>query len=292
MERILFGDNQFFGINHMSEEKARAQAIRFQRIENILEVLQFARQSGAGGFMCTTHDTISKVTDRVRNDPINWEGFTFYPGMPYAHKYANAVTELGYFDALRKFLPSEGLVDTMLRGSKAMLNRDVEGAMTLLVDAEMKMFNGLNTPVIFLQNVVTDLAQGLGVTSAFRVFSEHCRDRYNAEAGFITMNLPKLLPILREAGIKNPIVCANLNKIEFRMSGGIEGYRHALADYPARIIAMSVLGSGAIEPREAIEWVVNEPYVTSILFGASSRANIESTISYIREFDSIKTHRS
>jgi hypothetical protein len=26
MDRVLFGDNQFFGVNHMSEEKARAQA--------------------------------------------------------------------------------------------------------------------------------------------------------------------------------------------------------------------------------------------------------------------------
>ncbi len=25
MDRLLFGDNQFFGVNHMSEEKARAQ---------------------------------------------------------------------------------------------------------------------------------------------------------------------------------------------------------------------------------------------------------------------------
>ena len=31
MDRLLFGDNQFFGINHMSEEKARAQAMQFQR---------------------------------------------------------------------------------------------------------------------------------------------------------------------------------------------------------------------------------------------------------------------
>ena len=29
MDRILFGDNQFFAVNHMSEEKSQAQAIRF-----------------------------------------------------------------------------------------------------------------------------------------------------------------------------------------------------------------------------------------------------------------------
>ena len=32
MDRILFGDNQFFGVNHMSEEKARTQSMRFQDI--------------------------------------------------------------------------------------------------------------------------------------------------------------------------------------------------------------------------------------------------------------------
>ncbi len=51
-----------------------------------------------------------------------------------------------------------------------MANKDVEAIMQLLVDAEMKMFHGLSTPVIFLQNVVTDLLLGLGVHSAFRMF--------------------------------------------------------------------------------------------------------------------------
>lgn len=288
MDRILFGDNQFFGINHMSEEKARQQAIRFQSIDAIIDVLQSALQAGAGGFMCTTHDTIEQIANDVRANPEKWAGFTFYPGMPYAHKYANAVTELGYFDAVRKFLPKEGLVDTVLRGSKAVLNKDIESVMTLLVDAEMTMFRGLDTPVIFIQNVVTDLMQGLGFVDAFSIFSEHCRKRYNAEAGFITMNLPKLLPILKDAGIENPIVCSNVNKIGFRMSGGIEAYREATRQIPARVIAMSVLASGGIRPREAIEWVVNEPYVESILFGASSKANIQNTVGLIRELDAAR----
>lgn len=285
MDRILFGDNQFFGVNHMSEEKARAQAMRFQSQDAVLSVLQNALQAGAGGFMCTTHDLIEKIADEVRAHPAQWEGFTFYPGMPYAHKYANAVTELGYFDAVRKFLPKDNLLDTALRGGKAVLGRNIEGMMTLLVDAEMKMFDGLPTPVVFLQNVVTDLIQGLGFVDAFRVFSDHIKAKYNAEAGFITMNLPKLLPILAQAGIENPIVCANVNKIAFRMSGGIEAYRDAVKANPARVIAMSVLASGGVPAREAIEWVVQESYVESILFGASSKANIDNTVALIREYD-------
>ena len=283
MDRILFGDNQFFGVNHMSEEKARQQAMRFQDMDEIMRVLEAARQLGAGGFMCAPHDRIAEVADRMRANPAAWAGFNMYPGMPYAHKYANAVTELGYFDALRKFLPKDGLVDTVLRGSKAIATQDMSAIIGLLIDAEMKMFHGLKTPVIFLQNVVTDLVIGLGAVDAFAAFARHVQKKYGAEPGFITMNVPKLLPLLDEAGVKRPIVCANVNKIGFRMSGGIEGYRRAAEAYDPRVIAMSIFASGALAPREAIEWVLDEPYVQSIVFGASSRRNIETTINLINE---------
>ena len=95
---------------------------------------------------------------------------------------------------------------------------------TLLIDAEMKMFAGVKTPVIFLQNLIVDLLLGLGFKDAFTVFADHVRERYDAEPGFITMNLPMLLDVLDEVGIENPIVCSNINKIGFRMCGGIEAY--------------------------------------------------------------------
>ena len=288
MERILFGDNQFFGINHFSEEKARQQAMKFQDVDAIVDVLQSALNAGVTGFMCTTHDTVRQIADEVRAHPDRWSGFRFYPGMPYAHKYANAVTELGYMGALKKFIPSGGMVDTLTRGTRAVLGKDIQAVMSMLVDAEMKMFDGLETPVIFLQNVVTDLILGLGAYDVFADFAEYVRSRYKAEAGFFTMNLPKLLEALHSAGVEKPIVCANVNKVGFRMSGGIEGYREAAAKYPARVIAMSVFASGGITAREAIEWVVNEPYVESIVFGASSRANIEDTVALIGEFDRTK----
>lgn len=289
MDRILFGDNQFFGINHASEEKARQQLMRFQRIEAIADTLHDAYSVGVRGFACTTHERIIELVQIIRSEPERWEGLRFYPGMPYAHKYANAVTELGYFGALKQLLPSGGIFDAMLRSGKALVSGDVARIATLLVDAEMKSFKGLDTPVIFLQNIVTDLILGLGFYDAFAIFDEHVRRTYKAEAGFFSMNLPMLLPALDSVGLKNPIVCANVNKAAFRMSGGVDAYREVTARYPARVIAMSVLASGAISPREAIEWVVGEPYVASILFGASSRRNIESTVSLIQEFDARST---
>lgn len=284
MDRLLFGDNQFFGVNHMSEEKARSQAMRFQPIENVISVLDAALDEGVRTFMCTTHDRIGEVCDHMRANPERYADYQFFPGMPYAHKYANAVTEEGMLGAVKKFLPDEGFVNAALRGSSSVARKDIEGLTTLLIDAEMKMFAGLSTPVIWLQNIVTDLLLGLGFKDAFAIFAQHVKDRYGAEAGFITMNLPMLLPMLEQAGIENPIVCSNINKIGFRMSGGFDAYDRALREHQCRAVAMSVYASGAIPPAEAIEWICGQPNIQSIVFGASSRANIRSTVKLVGRY--------
>jgi len=288
MQRILFGDNQFFGVNHMSEDKARAQAMRFPTTGSVIEVLDAAYDEGIKVFMCTTHERIRDVCDYVRANAERYKDFQFYPCMPYGVKYANAVTEHGALGALKMFLPQEGALGAILRGGVSVARREVKGLAELLIDAEMKMFEGLSTPVIFLQNLATDLLLGLGFNEAFRIFAEHVRNRYQAEPGFITMNLPRLLDVLEDLGLENPIVCASVNKIGFRMCGGIEAYEKAIATRTFRPIAMSVLASGAIPPREALEYVCRQSGIRSIVFGASSRANIRQTKHLIRELSALQ----
>jgi len=107
--------------------------------------------------------------------------------------------------------------------------------------------------------------------------------RYGAEPGFITMNVPRLLDALDALGIDNPIVCANINKIGFRMCGGVDAYQNAIARRRFRPVAMSVFASGAISPREAIAYVCGQPRIEAIVFGASGRANIRQTKALIDE---------
>ena len=273
MERILFGDNQFFGVNHMSEEKARAQAAQFKDTASIMRVLDSAYDMGIKVFMCTTHDRVGEIVDIVRANPTRYPDFEFYPCMPYAHKYANSVGEVGIIDTVRRFAPGS-LVGTLIQGAIAGITQDIYKLMKMLVDAEMKRFAGVKTPILFVQNVVTDLLLGLKLYEMFPAFVEHIRDKHGAEAGFITMNMPQLVNVLEEQGIANPIVCANINKIGFRMSGGVEAYRELLRAKRCRAIAMAVFASGAIPPREAIEWVCGLEGLHSIVFGASSANNI------------------
>lgn len=282
MDKVLFGDNQFFAVNHLSDEKSRQQSIRFKDNSAIIKVLDDAISTGINTFMCTTHDRIADICDHLRANPDRYKNFKIYPCMPYAHKYANAVTELGMLGALKQYLPGN-IFSTLAKGGMAFMNKDFSKMMELLIDAEMKMFKGIQTPVIFIQNVLVDLILGLGMNPVFKEYDAYIKKKYNAEPGYITMNLPLLLDALESVGVENPIICSSINKIGFRMSGGKATYEKTIKERKFRPIAMQVLAAGALKPKEAIEYVGSIGNVESVLFGASTKGHIDETRKLIEE---------
>ena len=243
--------------------------------------------------MCTTHDRIANICDHIRAHPDRYDGFKIYPCMPYAHKYANAVTELGIMGTIKQYVPGN-IFGTFAKVGLAFLNNDFSKLMQILIDAEMKMFKGINTPVIFIQNVLVDMILGLKMYDVFKEYDEYIRKKYHAEPGYITMNMPALLDALESVGIENPIICASINKIGFRMSGGLEANENCLKNRKFRPIAMQVLAAGALRPKEAIEYLGRFPKIQSVLFGASSKNHIQETKELIEKHiqDALKENSS
>jgi hypothetical protein len=283
MEKVIFGDNQFFAVNHLSDEKSRAQSIRFKDDSSIIRVLDQSIELGINTFMCTTHDRISNICDHIRNNPESYKNYKIYPCMPYAHKYANAVTELGIMGTIKQYVPGN-IFGTFAKGGMALISKDYVKLMQILIDAEMKMFKGIQTPVVFIQNVLVDMILGLKMFEIFSEYDAYIRKKFNAEPGYITMNMPALLDALNSVGIENPIICSSINKIGFRMSGGKEIYEKYLIEKEFRPIAMQVLAAGALRPKDAIEYLGNFPKIQSVLFGASSKGHIEETKSLIMNY--------
>ena len=283
MEKVLFGDNQFFAVNHVSDEKSRAQAIRFKDDSSIIKVLDEAIDLGIDTFMCTTHDRIANICDHIRANPVRYKDFKIFPCMPYAHKYANAVTELGIVGTIKQYVPGN-IFSTFAKGGMAYLSKDFGKLMEIFIDTEMKMFKGVNTPVIFIQNVLVDMILGLKMNEIFVEYDAYIRKKYNAEPGYITMNMPALLDTLNSVGIKNPIICSSINKIGFRMAGGNAIYEKYLLEKDFRPIAMQVLAAGALKPGEAIEYLGKFPKIESVLFGASSKSHIRETKELIEQY--------
>jgi hypothetical protein len=291
MDRIIFGDNQFFGINHKSEDKAQEQSERFNDINAIIKVIDTAYDCGIHAFMFNTHDRVAELCDHFRANPEKYSDLRLYPSMPYAYKYANAVAELGMIGALNQFIFADRSIKdalgTVVKGGITLVNRNMVEAMKLLVDAEMRTFHGLNVKAVFLQNIATDLLLGIGVKEVFIEFSNHIKEKYGVNAAFNSMNMPKLVDFLLDCGIENPIVCSSINKTGYLMNPDVETYEKLIQTKPFRPMAMSILASGAISPREAVEYIAKQKNIKSIVFGASSKNHIEETKKFIDEYDKV-----
>lgn len=288
MDRIIFGDNQFFGINHMSEDKAQELDEKFRELPAIIQVIDDAYACGIRGFMFNTHERVGELCKYFRANRDKYQGMRLYPSLPYAHKYANSVAEKGIFGALQEFVFSDSsivpILSMALKGGRGIMNQDMTEVMKILVDMELKIFRDLEVKAIFLQNIVTDLLLGAQARDVFVGFAKYVREKYGVEPAFNTMNMPMLVDFLHSCGIDNPIVCSSINKIGYFMSPNRECYEQALKTEQFQPLAMSILASGAVPPREAIEYVTGLGNVRSIVFGASSRGNIESTCRIIREY--------
>jgi hypothetical protein len=288
IDAVVFGDNQFFGINHMSQERAQQLAEQFYDIGNVFKVYELALGAGIRAIMLNSNDRAAEICAHFRARASQYPPIAWYPSIPYPHKFANLISEVGLLGALNTILFRDssalsGLAG-MTQGGFALLSRDAMQLMRMLVDVEMRMFQGLNVRVVFLQNVVTDLLLGLGLRELFEGYCEHVRKKYQAAPGLITQNLPRLRSALIEWGITEVVICSSINKRGYLMSPDVAAYEEALAAndpscYP--VMAMSTLASGAIPPAEAYAFV-NALNVQSVVFGASSRRHIEETLGLIR----------
>ena len=150
--------------------------------------------------MFNTHDMVKEICDHIRNEPSRYSGIRFYPSMPYAHKYANAVAEKGIFGAVKDAIVSDSnisdAIGILTRGGASFFEKDMIKVMKILVDIEMKIFQGLDVKVMFLQNIVTDLMLGIGIKEVFTAFANHIRENHGAEPGFVTLNMPRLVDFL------------------------------------------------------------------------------------------------
>ena len=281
MDRLILGDNQFFGVSHMSEERGMERLRRFQDDAEIIKVLDAAYDCGIHAFTFSTHDRVANLCDHFRANPAKYADLRLYPVLPYAQKYAHLVNEKGVVGAVSDVLLADNSIASMfgmlLRGSMALLTQDPLKVMTVLVDAEMKMFRGLSLGAVFLQNNIADLMLGMGVKDVFSAFAEHVESKYKTRAGFMTLNMPKMAEMLNAAGIQRPLICSAINKIGFQMNPDIAAYERLLQGDSIDGMAMSVMAAGAVPPREAFEYVTRLKGVKSVIFGASSSRNITQT---------------
>jgi len=288
IDKIIFGDNQFFGINHMSQEKAQQLAEMFYNIDSIVRVYDMVYASGVRGFMLNSNDRALEITDYFKKNSSKYPGLNWYPSIPYPHKYANLISEKGIIPTINEVLFKDnsamGILGMMAKGGSALINKDAIKLMQMLIDIEMRMFKGLNVKVIFLQNIITDLILGFNIQEIFVEYCNYISKKYKVLPGLITQNMPVLKAKLESWGVENVVICGSFNKIGYLMSPDVDSYINACKNNdPSKyqLMAMSTLASGAIKATEAYEFI-NAQNIQSVVFGASSQKNIQETVNLIK----------
>ena len=284
LDRVILGDNQFFGINHRSQEKAEEMLQHFGNLDNIFEVYDNAFDCGVRAVMLNSNDKAVDICDRFRANKSKYGEIAWYPSIPYAYKYANMVNELGIFPAINEVIfkgnTAGGVLGMIGKGASAVLTKDAMRMMEMLVDVEFKMFRGLDVKVFFLQNIITDLMLGYGVREVFEHFAEYIRKKYKVTPGFVTLNMPYLKGKLEEWGIDDLVICSSINAAGFNMHPSKEEYERVIAENdPSKyqLMAMNVLASGSIGVQKSFDYI-NSLNLQSVVFGASTRAHIQSTV--------------
>ncbi|MCS3140329.1 hypothetical protein NXW25_28250 (plasmid) [Bacteroides ovatus] len=204
IDRIIFGDNQFFGINHMSEEKAQQLAEKFYDIRNIYNVYDIAFANGIKAVMLNSNERAKEICEYFKQNKSKYGDIAWYPSIPYPHKYANLVAEKGIFPAINEVLFANnsvgGALSMIAKGGMAVLGKDVIKLMQMLVDAEAKMFKGLNVKVLFLQNIITDLILGYEMRQIFEAYCDYIRKKIRGSSWFDNPKYASLKTKIRRVG--------------------------------------------------------------------------------------------
>lgn len=287
IDKEIFGDNQFFGINHRSQDKSEELLKRFGDIINILKVYDNAFDCGIKAVMLNSNDRAEEICQYFRDHKVKYGEVAWYPSVPYPHKYADMVNELGIFPAISEVLfkgnTTGGVFSMIGKGISAAWSKDAIKMMEMLLDVEFKIYRGLNVRVFFLLNPITDLILGYGIKEVFEHYCEYVRKKYKVTPGFITLNLPYLKAKLKEWGIEEVVICSAINKAGFNMFPSKEEYEKVIAANDPnkyQLMAMSPLASGSITPQESFDYI-NNLNLQSVVFGASSKEHIQSSLGLI-----------
>jgi hypothetical protein len=284
MTELILGDNQFLGVNHRSEELGRQSSSKFGDKSQIFRFLAECKDLGICSFMFTTHEKILPVLEDIGGSK-QFENYSLYPCLPYAHKYADSVTENGVLKTITQFSYAN-LFSFMCNGVNGLLTGNAKYIMKSLVDAELEKIPAHLLKCVYLQNLVTDLLLGLGMEDLLLEFAEHITRKYGIEVGFVTMNYPLLCEKLAKSDPNFSYrVCTNVNKNGFRMNPSKEIVLNTLGNESNHVTAMSIFASGSLQPEEAIKFITGTLGLDACLFGSSQIKNIKTNISYFKNYN-------
>jgi hypothetical protein len=279
---ILLGDNPFFGVDHLSQERAREKACKSQDFHNIIEVIEYSVNAGADGLVVSTHPKLRFLIDSViKIKPNLISKISLFPILPYTQGYVLNINEKGMIktimDILNPASSFQNKIRILTKGSLGVIRKDLFDLLKVFIDVELLPLHNTNMKTVFLHDVLTDLALSLNLRSVFETFQQHLHDTYGIKAGLVTKNFARLVAKLQEWDLQYPVIMTSFNKIGFQMNPSKQACEDCLLNYDGELIAMSVLAGGYLGLKEAHEYILSQPKIRTVVIGASSVGHVKNT---------------
>ena len=275
---LILGHNQFFNINHQSEEKSRG--IKFNK-KKIQKLIKYSKIVGYDGFMLSTHPSAKELYGSLLDDKRNSKK-NIHLLVPYANKYNVKLNQIGFvglaFELIReinlkkifdifyyffKYVPISGFI------------------ISLFLDKEIKLCNKKNIKAIYIHEVVTDILIALKQKKIFLAIKYYCL-KNNIEFGLATRNFYELESYLSKNKIFVDRVLVHLNYGGFNMNPSKKIVENSLnSKYIKKIIAMSIFASGNInKEKKVINYVKKLPKIDGMVIGTTKKKNIKKNFIY------------
>jgi hypothetical protein len=132
--------------------------------------------------------------------------------------------------------------------------------------------------------VLTDLALALDLDWLFKEFIDFTLNNKIAP-GFNTGNFTFLIEKLKEwrIDLQNVVIAAPFNKVGFQMIPTKSKCEEVLKNTPEpRVIAISILAAGYLDPSVAIDYISNLPNIGGVAVGVSKEHHARETFNLLR----------
>ena len=285
IDQIILGDNQFFGVNHKSQDRGRQTYEQFKDISEIKKIIYTAMDYGVGGVFFSTHPAIYQITDMIRADSVLKKELSFYVNVPYIVKYVQMLNEMGMIRTVKSALSGKSFIQNslyMLNTGFNVLSNNYLGVANRMIDIELNPFHDLNVKAIFLHNSLVDLAIGYKLTRVLQNFYDYVAKKYRVIPAFGTINYPLLCKELDKTNINEALVMTSINKKGFIMNPSRVEVEKAIENNNHTILAMGTLASGSIHPEEAYEYLFSIKKIRHVVVGLSSKKHADETFRILR----------
>ncbi|AEH07276.1 hypothetical protein [Methanothermococcus okinawensis] len=286
IDPIVLGHNQFFGVNHLSQDAARSRVEKFSQMKNIGDVIKYSLDNNVKGMMLSTHPKAKDILSYLKNEGLADE-INFYPMLPYAQGYVRKANEkgvMGLFNEIFGSVSTSKKLKILFKGGMGVLQQDIGKLLSTLIDIELIPFNDLNVKAVFFHNVFADLALAMDAEEIFGTYIDHVKDEYDAIPSFGTFNFARMVMKFDEWGFKKPLIMASFNKVGFQMNPSKEECERVLNEYDVDVMAMSTLAAGYLKPKEAYEYLGTLPNIKSVVVGVSTKEHADETFGLIRKY--------